>query len=191
MSATTVPFPAQSRMFGKHFEYSRYPDVLAAIHGMLAGLPDGQACVLSTLEGHHLAHSAAPMLDSTRLAAVASSLCGMAQTLARDLSQQGLVEVTVRTDNGFALVQRLPVMVAPRMEPSPSARSIAANLARLEQSEPELLDAVVGNRLSSPARVQTVAFQPSELSTMQSTASKRRFHRPRPASSSNGPISAR
>ena len=108
MSATTVPFPAQSRMFGKHFEYSRYPDVLAAIHGMLAGLPDGQACVLSTLEGHHLAHSAAPMLDSTRLAAVASSLCGMAQTLARDLSQQGLVEVTVRTDNGFALVQRLP-----------------------------------------------------------------------------------
>ncbi len=108
MSATTVPFPAQSRMFGKHFEYSRYADLLAAMDGLLAGLPDGQACVLSTLDGHHLAHSAAPMLDSVRLAAVSSSLYGMAQTLARDLCQQGLVEVRVRTETGCTLVQRLP-----------------------------------------------------------------------------------
>ena len=36
---------------------------------------------------------------------------------------------------------------------SPSARSIAANLAHLEQSEPELISSVLGNRLSSPARV--------------------------------------
>lgn len=37
---------------------------------------------------------------------------------------------------------------------SPSARSIAANLEHLEQSEPELVHAVMGNRLSSSARVQ-------------------------------------
>ena len=74
MSANTVPFPAQSRLFGKYFEYSRYNDVVRAMHGMLAGIPDGQACVLSTLEGHHLAHAAAPMLDAPRLAAVASAL---------------------------------------------------------------------------------------------------------------------
>jgi hypothetical protein len=48
-------------------------------------------------------------------------------------------------------------MVAAREEISPSARSIAANLARLEQAEPELLNAVMGSRLSSSARVQTAA----------------------------------
>lgn len=108
MSATTVPFPAQSRMFGKYFEYCRYSDVLASMHALLAGLPDGQACVLSTLDGHHLAHSAAPMLDSVRLAAVSSSLHGMAQTLVRDLCQYGLLEVKLQTETGFALIQRLP-----------------------------------------------------------------------------------
>jgi hypothetical protein len=48
---------------------------------------------------------------------------------------------------------------AARDEISPSARSIAANLARLEQSEPELLQAVMGSRLSSSARVQNAAVQ--------------------------------
>lgn len=47
--------------------------------------------------------------------------------------------------------------VVAREEISPSARSIAANLARLEQAEPELLNAVMGSRLSSSARVQTAA----------------------------------
>jgi hypothetical protein len=48
---------------------------------------------------------------------------------------------------------------AVRNENSPSARSIAANLAHLEQSEPELLEAVRGNRLSSPARETAVVAQ--------------------------------
>lgn len=48
---------------------------------------------------------------------------------------------------------RVPVAPEPaRREISPSARSIAANLARLEQAEPELINAVMGNRLSSPSR---------------------------------------
>lgn len=46
-------------------------------------------------------------------------------------------------------------MTTVRDEISPSARSIAANLARLEQSEPDLLHSVMGNRLSTPARVQS------------------------------------
>ncbi len=108
MSANTVPFPAQTRMFGKYFEYARYPDVVRAMHGMLAGIPDGQACVLSSLDGHHLAHSAAPMLDAPRLAAVASSICGLGQTLTRDLGQHGFLEVTVHTESGVTLIQRLP-----------------------------------------------------------------------------------
>lgn len=54
-----------------------------------------------------------------------------------------------------------------RREISPSARSIAANLAHLEQSEPELLRAVIGNRLSSPARQEAVVAQ-ADLETTDS-----------------------
>jgi predicted regulator of Ras-like GTPase activity (Roadblock/LC7/MglB family) len=108
MSANTVPFPAQSRMFGKYFEYARYPEVVRAMHGMLAGLPDGLACVLSSLDGHHIAHSAAPMLDTARLAAVASSICGLGQTLTRDLGQHGFLDITVQTETGFTVIQCLP-----------------------------------------------------------------------------------
>jgi hypothetical protein len=46
----------------------------------------------------------------------------------------------------------VPVQVgADESSETPSARSIAANLARLEQSEPELVNSVMGSRLS-PAR---------------------------------------
>jgi hypothetical protein len=50
-----------------------------------------------------------------------------------------------------------PVMVASSDMTTPSSRSIAANLARLEQSEPELIHSVMGSRLSSPARTLAVA----------------------------------
>jgi hypothetical protein len=65
---------------------------------------------------------------------------------------------------------RAPVAVvaANQRQNSPSARSIAANLAQLEQSEPELLHAVLGSRLSTPARETTVVAQ----SDFESTASK-------------------
>lgn len=108
MSASTVPFPVQSRQFGKYFEYSRYNDVVRTMHSMLAGIPDGQACVLSSLDGHHLAHAAAPMLDAPRLAAVASSLSNMAETLTRDLGQHGFIDMVVQTEGGIAVIQRVP-----------------------------------------------------------------------------------
>ncbi len=108
MSANTVPFPVQSRLFGKYFEYSRYNDVVRTMNGMLAGIPGGQACVLSNSEGHHLAHAAAPMLDAPRLAAVASSLVNMAETLIRDLGQHGFTDMTVQTDAGIVVIQRVP-----------------------------------------------------------------------------------
>ena len=68
---------------------------------------------------------------------------------------------------------QMPQMVAARTVETPSARSIAANLARLEQSEPELINAIVGNRLSSPARVQTASLQINDLASLPTTASKR------------------
>lgn len=68
---------------------------------------------------------------------------------------------------------QMPVMVPPPAEETPSARSIAANLAHLEQSEPELVNAVVGNRLSSPARVQTASLQVADLASLPTSASRR------------------
>lgn len=58
-------------------------------------------------------------------------------------------------------------------EESPSARSIAANLAHLEQSDPELINAVLGSRLSSPARVQSSSQPTVELASLAMNASKR------------------
>ena len=50
----------------------------------------------------------------------------------------------------------LPVQVAQRETETPSARFVAANLERLEQSEPDLVNAVMGSRLT-PARAATNA----------------------------------
>jgi hypothetical protein len=66
-----------------------------------------------------------------------------------------------------------PAVAAPRSSETPSARFIAANLANLEQSEPELVNAVMGSRLSSPARVQTVSASLVELASVPTSASKR------------------
>lgn len=58
---------------------------------------------------------------------------------------------------------------ADREVSSPSARSIAANLARLEQSEPELVNSVLGSRLSAPPRAQMAS------ATSPDTDSSRRY----------------
>lgn len=68
---------------------------------------------------------------------------------------------------------QIPLLAAPPTVETPSARSIAANLARLEQSEPELVNSVVGNRLSSRARVQNASLPVNDLATLPTNASKR------------------
>jgi hypothetical protein len=69
----------------------------------------------------------------------------------------------------------MPVMVAPAPVETASARSIAANLARLEQAEPELVNSVLGSRLSPPARDLTAAAATTidELSTVSAGSGKR------------------
>lgn len=67
----------------------------------------------------------------------------------------------------------MPVMVAPAPVETASARSIAANLARLEQSEPELVNSVLGSRLSPPARELTAAAPVDELASIAAGAGKR------------------
>lgn len=58
-----------------------------------------------------------------------------------------------------------PSTTSARNEISPSARSIAANLERLAQAEPELVNAVLGSRLSSSARVQTASYESEPAAT--------------------------
>jgi hypothetical protein len=67
----------------------------------------------------------------------------------------------------------MPVMVAPAPAESASARSIAANLAKLEQSEPELVNSVLGSRLSPPARELTTDEPITELASASPGAAKR------------------
>jgi hypothetical protein len=67
----------------------------------------------------------------------------------------------------------MPVMVAPAPAESASARSIAANLAKLEQSEPELVNSVLGSRLSPPARELTTDEPITELASASPGSAKR------------------
>ncbi len=68
------------------------------------------------------------------------------------------------------------LMLASRETESSPVRLFAANLSRLEQSEPDLASSVLGSRLSSPARVQPAAVSQSELASMtNASASKYRL----------------
>jgi hypothetical protein len=64
---------------------------------------------------------------------------------------------------------------APRAEETPSARSMAANLAKLEETEPDLAPALfTGNRVASaPVEVQEVASRVAELAGIAAVSSRR------------------
>lgn len=67
----------------------------------------------------------------------------------------------------------LLVTVESRDELTPSARSIAANLARLEQSEPELISSVMGNRLSAAIKPATDSGAAVEFASLSSPGGRR------------------
>jgi hypothetical protein len=56
---------------------------------------------------------------------------------------------------------------------TPSAQTIAANLASFELTEPELVNSVRGSRLSPAARIQSVDLVVSELASVPTNASMR------------------
>jgi hypothetical protein len=80
------------------------------------------------------------------------------------------VAAPVQTDsqNEFARVEQ----PAPSVD-SPSSRYIATNLDRLEKTDPELVQAVMGSRLSAPARVQTASLPPSEFASVPTNMARR------------------
>lgn len=62
---------------------------------------------------------------------------------------------------------------APVASERPSARSIAANLAHLEQADPDLMNVVLNGRLSTPVRVHPVSAPDIELASLSAGAVKR------------------
>jgi len=86
-------------------------------------------------------------------------------------------------DLGTVAASTLPLQTVesqPSLEPTapvsvetPSARTIAANLAHLEESEPELMSSVLGSRLSASPRIQSVAAPVQELASIATNAGKR------------------
>ncbi len=81
----------------------------------------------------------------------------------------GLAAIAVPAEN----VSPASVGIAAPVKESLSARSIADNLAHLQQSEPELINAVLGSRLSAPARVQAASAPVVELASLSINGSKR------------------
>jgi hypothetical protein len=72
-----------------------------------------------------------------------------------------------------ALIAVSSTVVPPATRETPSARYIATNLDRLGESDPELLQAVMGSRLSAPARGQTASDPLPELASVPTNSSKR------------------
>lgn len=62
---------------------------------------------------------------------------------------------------------------SPRGEDTPSARSIARNLARLEQTEPELVNSLLPARVAQTHSVQQAAISVSELAAVGAVSSRR------------------
>lgn len=115
--------------------------------------------------------------DASPMAAVTQAVEMLPATVVESLEvrreQPALVAYQVSARDEIPAPVVVATMSAEQEEISPSARSIAANLARLEQSEPDLLHAVMGNRLSSSARVQSVAAQFEPDSTPANESSSR------------------
>jgi hypothetical protein len=119
---------------------------------------------------------ALPQAAAMQVATASSPLVNRTDASAPRLDDRTAVAspaADVSTPSEYNTAELMPVMVAPQEAESPSARSFAANLARLEQSEPELVNAVIGSRLSAPVRAQTASMQTSELASVPTDSSKR------------------
>ncbi len=111
-------------------------------------------------------HASEPAVEMLPATVVAATQNRFEETIA--LSQVSAASLSGRRESQERAAAATVVSPAER-ETSPSARSIAANLARLEQSEPELINAVMGNRLSSPAREAVIAAKTDGAETAEST----------------------
>jgi hypothetical protein len=96
-----------------------------------------------------------------------------AETALRPADRTAVAATVAETPAPAAAEELMPSMIAPATVETPSSRYIATNLDRLEKSDPELINAVMGSRLSAPARVQATSVPVAELVSVPTNASKR------------------
>lgn len=131
----------------------------------LEGAPAGAPVVLS--------HQNETLSAQPASAPVSSPLVNRHDQTVSEVSDRATVLASEQQSSAKA-EEMAPAVATPFSAETPSARSFAANLARLEQSEPELINAVLGSRLSSPTRVQAAASEPVvELASLSTNPSKR------------------
>ena len=111
---------------------------------------------------------AAPLVSNP----VSSALINRNNPEVKRTDDRAAVSVNVRSSSDVAVGQAIS-SAAPSRAELPSALSIAANLAHLEQSQPELINSVLGSRLSSPARVQVASVPMVELASLSANSSRR------------------
>lgn len=80
---------------------------------------------------------------------------------------------SVSAEAATEVVELMPLLVAPRAAETPSARLLAANLTRLEQSEADFGHNVLDARLSAPARGQVSTPATEELASVPTSSTRR------------------
>ena len=154
--------------------------------GRRAYLPIGATAILAmTLVSVKYFGTGAPEEAPTRVAPIHAArlkIARQAPPAAATASAPQLARVAAPEHQVVPLSDRLPDRAsdltpwsAPRSEDTPSAKAIAASLAQLEQTDPDLANSpFAGSLPSAPARVQLDAGQPVvELATYSTQASKR------------------
>ena len=106
-----MPFEAaiDQRRWSKYFPLEREADCLRQMQEALDAIPGSYCIVLSSLDGMHLARATKGReVNTSRLAAITGSLCGLGETLGKELGQSDFRDVLISTDHGLAVVQRIP-----------------------------------------------------------------------------------
>lgn len=115
--------------------------------------------------------------DASRIATAAPTVEMLPTTVVESFEprREQSVVVAHRAATSAEILAPVPAaaMNVAQEEISPSARSIAANLERLEQSEPDLLHAVMGNRLSASARLHSAVVRHEPEAAPASDSSSR------------------
>ena len=86
----------------------REAECLDAMRNVLDSVPSAYCVVLSSIDGQRLAHVNSREINASRLAAITGSLCGLGETLGKELGQSDFRDVLIQTSTGIAVVQRIP-----------------------------------------------------------------------------------
>lgn len=121
-------------------------------------------------------HAVAPVTVAPVSVPVTSPLVNRSQETVRpaEADHSAVVRAAVEpTASALAQDTVSATMVPAAALETPSSRYIATNLDRLEKTDPDLVKAFIGSRLSAPARAQATSATLTELASIPTGGSKR------------------